>query len=331
MIIPAHNAARYLSESLQALAANDLRNAEVILVDDASDDQTVEVALEFEHPLALRVVTSEVRKGPASARNLGASTASSPYLLFLDADVVLPTSTLFWIRETLDLYSHRKDVAGVLGAYAETTPSEGFLTNFKNLCTTYLYRVTETQSPFLHTAIFAVKREVLQAAGGFDARLDRAEDFMLGVKLGSQGYRFIIDRRIKACHLKEYTLGDILVEDWQRVQNLGRIELSNEERRFSYKAHRWSRLVSLASPGLAVLGFAASLMKPGLIWLPFLLGLLFLVANLRFGFYLVARKGWWFGVRSLLFLFLEMLWASLAVFASLLTSRVKKTTKAPGQ
>lgn len=327
MIIPAHNAARFLPETLEALAGNDLRNTEVILVDDASSDSTVEVALRFEASLSLRVVTSTSQSGPAGARNLGAREASCPYLLFLDADVLLPSQALFWIRETFDLYSHREDVAGVLGAYSEEAPDGGFLTNFKNLSTTYLYRITETQSPFLHTAVFAVKREILELAGGFDIRLDRAEDFMLGVKLGSRGYRFIIDRRIEACHLKEYSLRDILIEDWQRVQNLRRIRLSGEERRFSLKAHRWSRLISLASPGLVMVCVCLSLVKPESLWLALVLFTVFLAANLRFGLYLVSRKGFWFGLRSLLFLFLEMFWAGLAVLASLLARRSKRTTK----
>ena len=329
VIIPAHNAARFLPETLEALAGNDLRNTEVILVDDASSDSTVEVARRFEASLSLRVVTSASQSGPAGARNLGAQEASCPYFLFLDADVVLPCQALFWIRESFDLYSHREDVAGVLGAYSEQVPDGGFLTNFKNLSTTYLYRITETQSPFLHTAIFAVKRQILELAGGFDVRLDRAEDFKLGVNLGSRGYRFIIDRRIEALHLKEYSLRDVLLEDWQRIQNLGRIRLSGNERRFSLKAHRWSRLISLASPGLVMVSVCLSLVEPDLLWLALVLFTVFLVANLRFGLYLVSRKGFWFGLLSLLFLFLEMLWASLAVLASLVKRRSKRTTKTP--
>lgn len=328
VIIPAHNAARFLPETLKALAGNDLRNTEILLVNDASSDNTVEVAQRFEASLNLKVVTSTTQSGPAGARNLGTREASAPFLLFLDADVVLPSQALFWIRETLDLYSHREDVAGVLGAYSEDAPAGGFLTHFKNLSTTYLYRITETKSPFLHTAIFAVKREILGLVGGFDVRLDRAEDFMLGISLGSRGYRFIIDRRLEADHLKQYSLREIFVEDWQRIQNLRRIRLSGKERRFSLRAHRWSRLISVASPGLVAVSLCLSFVKPELLWVALGLVLVFLVANLRFGLYLAAKRGFWFGLGSLLFLFLEMLWASLAVFASLVTRRRKETPKA---
>jgi glycosyltransferase involved in cell wall biosynthesis len=329
VIIPAHNAARFLPETLEALAGNDLRNAEVLLVNDASSDNTIEVAQRFEASLNLKVVASATQSGPAGARNLGTLEASAPFLLFLDADVVLPSKALFWIRETLDLYSHREDVAGVLGAYSEDAPGVGFLTHFKNLSTTYLYKITETQSPFLHTAIFAVKREILELAGGFDVRLDRAEDFMLGVNLGSRGYRFIIDRRLEARHLKQYSMRDILVEDWQRIQNLRRIRFSGKERRFSLKAHRWSRLISLAGPGLVTVSVCLSFVKPESLWVALALILVFLVANLRFGFYLVEKRGIWFGLGSLLFLFLEMFWASQAVHASFLKGWSEKTTKTP--
>ena len=88
VIIPAHNAARFLPETLEALAKNDLRNAEVLLVNDASSDNTNEVAQRFEASLDLKVVTSATQSGPAGARNLGTLEASAPFLLFLDADVV---------------------------------------------------------------------------------------------------------------------------------------------------------------------------------------------------------------------------------------------------
>ncbi len=136
-----------------------------------------------------------------------------------------------------------------MASIQRAVPSGGFLTNFKNLTTCYLYNITDTQSPYLHTPIFCIRKEVLESAGGFDPRLWRAEDFRLGVVLGSRGYRFIIDRRIKGLHLKEYGFAGALKEDWLRIKDLQSVRLGPGERAFALRAHRWTRLVSLSLPG----------------------------------------------------------------------------------
>jgi glycosyltransferase involved in cell wall biosynthesis len=324
-IIPAFNAAATLPAALDALLANDLDHVEVLVVDDASTDETPVVAARYRE---VRVVRLEGRGGPAAARNRGAAEALHPWLLFMDADVLLPARALEWMRDSLDLYSHRADVAGVLGCYAEEIPHRDFPTNFKNLSTAYLYHITETLSPFLHTPIFLVRREVLEGAGGFDASLRRAEDFRLGLGLGSRGYRFVIDRRVRGVHLKRYSLAAILREDWGRIRSLSQIELSPEERRFSWRAHRFSRLLSLALPGpMLLLTVLALLWDARLAWAAGTLLGLFGAANLGFFRFVRRRRGWIEAIGSLGLLWIEMLWAELALLTGIRQTRPRKRDK----
>ncbi|RPJ50840.1 MAG: glycosyltransferase family 2 protein, partial [Methanobacteriota archaeon] len=167
VVIPAYNAARHLETCLTALSHNALTHSEILVVDDGSADETQAVAARF----GFRCLATGARQGPAAARNLGFRQAVHPHVLFLDADIVLPPNALTRIRETLELYEHRPDVAGVLGQYAEELPDGDFFTNYKNLSACYLYRITETQSPFLHTPVFCIRRTVFEEAGGFDPRL----------------------------------------------------------------------------------------------------------------------------------------------------------------
>ena len=323
VVIPCYNAARTLKPCLEALLANDLTNVEVTVVDDASTDNTEEVLSELESSFTagIKRVCLPERSGPGAARNAGVGHPSHPYLFFLDADIVLPRRSVMWMRETLDLYAHRKEVAGALGTYAERIPQGGFLTEFKNLYTCYLYRATDTFSPFVHTPIFVVKRDVLVRSGGFDEEQSRAEDFKLGIALGSQGYRFIIDWRIKGVHLKQYSLRDVLVEDWHRIFELRRIQLTDEERRFSYKAHRWHRILSLLLPTpVFVLGLLG-ILDFRFLWLAGVLLVLFWVVNSGFLAYCVRQRGLWFAVKSALFLLIEMFWAQVAAASSFLVRK----------
>ena len=322
VIIPAHNAAAHLGRCLEALRANDLTCVEIIVVDDASSDSTAVIAQET----GCRLIRLDHQVGPAGARNQGAGEALHPYLLFLDSDVILPPGSIAFIRETLELYNHRPDVSGVLGQYSEGSGSGGFLTNFKNLTTCYLYNITDTQSPYLHTPIFCIRKEVLESVGGFDPRLWRAEDFRLGVVLGSKGHRFIIDRRIKGLHLKEYGFAGALKEDWLRIRDLQSLKLGPGERAFAMRAHRWTRLVSLTLPGATVLALGLTLAgsPTALRVVAVILLALFLALNARFLLFCRRRRGLLFGTQSAAFLFLEMLWAELAVMAGMLRSTASR-------
>ena len=308
-----------VSQCFEALAQNNLAETQIILVDDGSSDETSSA---LDALSALDVPTQCIRldpqSGPGAARNRGLKSASHPYLLFLDADVVLPQRSLDWLRDSLDLYSHRPEVRGVLGTYAENLPAGDFWTNFKNLNTCFLYRTTETLSPFVHTPIFCVRKELIEEAGGFDSALATAEDFQLGLNLGTAGHRFVIDRRVQGLHLKRYSLKGILLEDKRRIRDLRRAKPEEEQRRFYYRAHRWSRIASVALPlPILVLGGLGP-WAPAAAFAALMLLVLFYGFNRGFLRYCRQRLGWSFFFKAALFLFIEMLWASFCVASSLI-------------
>lgn len=321
--MPVRNAEATLLACLQALEANRTQHVEVIAVDDGSTDGTAGIlqAWAAHSTLPIQRIRNDRPTGPAAARNVGLERASHRWLLFLDSDVVLPSNAIESIRESLRLYSHRPEVAGVLGTYHPKIPHSDFLSNYKNLLTCLLYERTETLSPFLHTPIFCIQREILIAAGGFDASLSRGEDFQLGVRLGSRGFRFVIDRRVRGVHLKKYDLKTLLREDWQTVQALQSVPLDPAERRFAFRAHRWSRIASLLLPGACLMTAAAALYIPDALYLlPFLLAL-FAAVNARWFFYLRKRRGLRFAAAGVAFLFIQMLWAEAALAAGFLSKR----------
>lgn len=323
MIVPVRNAEATLLACLQALDANRTQHLEVIVVDDGSNDGTGEILQTWASHATMSVqrIRNDRSTGPAAARNLGMDRASHHWLLFLDSDVVLPSNAIESIRESLRLYSHRPEVVGVLGTYHSKIPHSDFISNYKNLLTCFLYERTETLSPFLHTPIFCVQREILIAAGGFDASLSRGEDFQLGVRLGSRGFRFVIDRRVRGVHLKKYDLETLLREDWRTVQALQRVRLDPAEKRFALKAHRWSRIAALLLPGASLVTAAAALYIPDALYLlPFLLAL-FAAVNARWFFYLRKRRGLRFAAAGVAFLFIQMLWAEAALAAGFLSKR----------
>ena len=84
VVVPAYNAAAYIEEAITSALAQSLAPARVIVVDDASTDDTVARASRFGG--GVTVVRQVTNGGTARARNRGASEGSSELLAFLDAD-----------------------------------------------------------------------------------------------------------------------------------------------------------------------------------------------------------------------------------------------------
>lgn len=87
VIIPAHNAAAYLAEAVQSALNQTLREVEVIIVDDASSDETVPCALGLaSQDERVRLVSFSRNGGPSAARNQGIALARGSWTAVLDAD-----------------------------------------------------------------------------------------------------------------------------------------------------------------------------------------------------------------------------------------------------
>jgi cellulose synthase/poly-beta-1,6-N-acetylglucosamine synthase-like glycosyltransferase len=90
VVIPAFNAAPFIGDALRSIREQTLKGVEVLVVDDASTDDTVREATRFAGEMDLTVLT-QPNAGPAAARNRGIQRARSRYCAFLDADdVMLP-------------------------------------------------------------------------------------------------------------------------------------------------------------------------------------------------------------------------------------------------
>ncbi len=88
VVIPAFNAAGLLPRAIASVAAQTMRDVEVLVVDDASGDDTAQVARDLlrRHGLAHAVQRLDANRGPAVARNAGVAQARGDYVAFLDAD-----------------------------------------------------------------------------------------------------------------------------------------------------------------------------------------------------------------------------------------------------
>lgn len=89
VIIPCYRCVDTIERAVAAVAAQTLPPKEVILVEDRSDDGTLELVYEIQSRYPggwLRVIEQPDNRGPGEARNAGWDLAKEPYIAFLDAD-----------------------------------------------------------------------------------------------------------------------------------------------------------------------------------------------------------------------------------------------------
>ncbi|MGK7908743.1 MAG: glycosyltransferase family 2 protein [Synechococcus sp.] len=87
VIIPAYNVAEYLTEAIESALNQSHDNVEVIIVDDCSQDATLELAQAFAKvDSRVKVIANPVNQGAAVARNLALDAASGDWIAIFDSD-----------------------------------------------------------------------------------------------------------------------------------------------------------------------------------------------------------------------------------------------------
>ncbi|WP_330480127.1 glycosyltransferase family 2 protein [Streptomyces sp. NBC_00724] len=96
VVIPCHDYARYLPEAVSSVLAQTFRDWELVIVDDGSTDDTVEVtqSLIACHPDRRIRLLQQSNAGVSAARNTGIEASTGRYILPLDADDVIAATML---------------------------------------------------------------------------------------------------------------------------------------------------------------------------------------------------------------------------------------------
>lgn len=103
VIIPVHDSAKYLRRSMDSVLNQTLKDCEIIVVNDCSQDESKEIITEYQKKNSrVTSIDSASHIGTGAARNIGLSSAAGQYIAFLDADDWVDTDTYRQMCHAMD-------------------------------------------------------------------------------------------------------------------------------------------------------------------------------------------------------------------------------------
>jgi len=182
----------------------------VIVVDNASEDDSIEVVESFSDKLKITLIQNEQPVSPTGSRNQGISEASGKYLVFIDSDAVLLSENVF--PEALEILRSKKRIGGLGGKvyYWDTNRIEHLGLYIRRWDATLDFRADRknyfsedliSDSDYLSTCFAIVPRAVIDKVGGFDDYYEwMHEDLDLFYRIKSHGYELLVAPSLEIIH-----------------------------------------------------------------------------------------------------------------------------------
>ena len=235
VVIPNRNGAAVIERCLNAALASNYGRFEVVVVDDGSEDASVEII----RALPCKLVRLNGHQGVSKARNAGARASSGELLLFIDNDCLLGRDTLSTANAS---YGRRKDrILG--GTYTPSPHDRDFFSFFQSVFVNH-FETKRADPDYVAAHAMVIDAELFRSSGGF------IEDSFIGVAASVEDVEFCHRLRRAGCHL-------VMNRDMQ-VQHIFRFSLRRSLGNAIKKARYWTRY-SMANRDVFADSGAASL------------------------------------------------------------------------
>ena len=188
VVVPAHNEGKLIQAALESLKKQDYKgDFEVIVVDNASIDNTAEIA----RRMGAKVIACP-RKGVAYARQAGADAAQGPIIVQADADTLYPE---WWLSRIQKQFDRHPKAAAVAGTFIYATPpwwafAEYFLRSFFGIISSLLVG----RPLIISGANFAFYKKALTQIGGYNPYAYSSDQIDISSRLSKVG-KIIYDWR----------------------------------------------------------------------------------------------------------------------------------------
>lgn len=181
-IIPCYNYGQYIEECISRLEQQSLPPDEIIIVDDASDDETTHTVLKKIEGGKVHVIYSE-KIGVSAARNLASRKAKGNYLLIIDSDDYFHPIFIEKAKKVLDSKSEYSAVSCWVQAFG----NKKFTLEFKESDTLDFFIKNQSVNACL------MKKDAYQIIGGYDESFKHGlEDWEFWIRFSKAGFKLKI-------------------------------------------------------------------------------------------------------------------------------------------
>ena len=258
IIIPVFNKAEFTFQCIQSLTHEiDFNEVEVIVVDNASTDETKSVLAHFQN--VVQAIRNEENRGFVDACNQGAAVARGKYLVFLNNDTVVLPGWLKQLVETIEA-NPANGAVGSMFLYPDGSIQEaggivwkngeahhyGWGSSPNNLQFNFAREVD-----YCSAASLLIKREIFERLGGFDRRFAPAyyEDVDLCFGVRSLGCKVIYQPLSRVVHFEGGTAGSDTTKGIKRFQIVNREKFVGKWRDVLEREHlpKDLKLIKIAS------------------------------------------------------------------------------------
>jgi glycosyltransferase involved in cell wall biosynthesis len=186
IVIPAKNESRLLPTLLESLCQQDyslMRSTKVFLADAGSTDGTQDLAMSFAGRLDIEVIPGGL---PSVGRNAGARRATTPYVLFIDADMELKDPTL--LRRAMELTERRGLHCVTTNIWCSQGSARDGMLYFLNNVAQYGSLMVK---PFSTGMFMLFDKATFDLLGGFHEKALYAEDYLLSKKVRNRKFGIV--------------------------------------------------------------------------------------------------------------------------------------------
>lgn len=221
VIIPNHNGSAFVETCLKALFSAGPRFFEVIVVDDGSTDNSVEIISKF----PCRLIRLEKQGGASKARNTGAKNSLGNALFFIDVDCVVQDDT---ILHAINAYDNNRNLV-IGGSYTPIAFDDTFFSTFQSICINYS-ELRTIEPDYIAGHAMVMGREIFDRSNGFPEDFaPLIEDVEFSHRLKRSGQQLIMDRAILVRHIFNYDLGKSLRNAFTKSKYWVAYSMSNRD------------------------------------------------------------------------------------------------------
>ena len=318
IIIPTFNSQEVIKKCLEGVKSSTFQDYEIIVIDCDSSDRTCEIAKKYTAKV-IRLQTG----GKGTARNEGVRLSEGNIIIFVDADIIIPSNAL---EKVLEDFNNDHKVGVVNGLLSSESPQTNFFSQYKNIYMNYIFHKMPEEIDFLFTSFTAMKKESFIPFGD-DLKPKDTKAGQLMAK--EKNVLIYLDKSIEVIHLKKHNFISIIKNDFIVPYGWGKLFFEYRGLKDIVKKKRFAnasnnQIISLLVSVVSIPFILVSFYAPFFLIVVLSLFLIFGVLNSELFLRIKRKRSNAFLLKAICFTFADQIIMAIGVFSGIISNLFEK-------